>query len=90
MQKLMTPLLLSIFVLFIAFLDNPLSAKEVKWKCVADGLENFEFDGGNTAYIHLESYNSGNNYYVEFNASKTVATGKTGDGTPFTCSIVQE
>jgi len=86
MLKLIPTIFLGL-ALILGFQVNPVSAKEGDWKCVAEDLENFSFDGGDTAMIHLSSYSSGGDYDVEFNASKTVAKGETGDATPFTCSL---
>jgi hypothetical protein len=73
--------------LFLAFSVGPVSAEKNEWKCDADDIEDFNFNGGDYAYIHLSSYSSGDDYSVTFNETKTVATGTTGDGTPFTCSL---
>ena len=71
---------------------NAVSAEESKkgkvWKCVAEDIENFSYDGGSTAMIHLGSYSEGGDYDVTLNADKTVGEGVTGDGTPFTCTLV--
>ena len=86
MFKLIPTIFLGL-ALILGFLVNPVSAKEGDWKCVAEDLENFTFDGGDTAMIHLSSYSSGGDYDVKFNPSKTVAKGETGDSTPFTCTL---
>lgn len=53
------------------------------WTCSAPGMQSGTYDGGATAYIHLSAYPSGNAYPVT-KKGKT-ATGKTSNGTPFTC-----
>ena len=73
--------------LLLGFLVNPVWAKEGKWKCDASDISTYSFNGGNSAYIHLMSYSSGNYYRVKFNETKTEAKGKTGDGTPFICTL---
>jgi hypothetical protein len=86
----MSKLISTIFIgswLILGFLLTPVSAKENDWICVAEDLEDFTFDGGDTAYIHLSSYSSGNDYDVEYNETKTVAKGETGDETPFVCTL---
>lgn len=51
-------------------------------------MVNGSYDGGNSAYIHLEGFSSGGNYPVTLNSSRTVATGTTANGTKFTCKLV--
>ncbi len=58
---------------------------EIKWKCEANEIANYEYNGESTAYIHLGSYSCGNDYSVTLNADKTIAKGTTGDNTPFIC-----
>ena len=73
--------------LCLGFSVAPVSAEKNEWKCVADGIVDFRFSGGKYAYIHLSSYSRGDDYFVKFNETKTVAKGTTGDGTPFTCFL---
>jgi len=56
------------------------------WKCTAKGLISSRYTGRDSAYIHLREFKDGNNYKVQLNESKCVATGTTANGTPFTCT----
>jgi len=66
------------------------STGEVKstsaWNCSAKSLVDSSYNGGSYANIHLSAYSSGGDYKVKLNSSKTIASGKTADGTLFTCS----
>jgi hypothetical protein len=62
----------------------PTPAEAAGWKCAAKRLKNSSYKGGKTAYIHLSPYNNGGSYKVT-KVSSTKVTGKTKDGTPFTC-----
>ena len=53
------------------------------WTCTAKGLVSATYDGGTSAYVHLEGFNRGNSYAVTKNGK--VATGTTKNGTKFTC-----
>jgi hypothetical protein len=53
------------------------------WKCSATGLISGSYDGGSSAYIHLQGFPSGGSYAVTKNGN--VATGVTANGTRFTC-----
>jgi hypothetical protein len=53
------------------------------WKCTAPGLISGSYDGGTSAYIHLQGFSSGGSYAVTKNGN--VATGVTANGTRFTC-----
>lgn len=55
------------------------------WECTAKGLVNSHYTGSSHAMIHLSGYSSGGSYQVTLNEQKTVASGTTKDGTPFTC-----
>lgn len=55
------------------------------WTCTADNLVDSRYSGGSSAYIHLKGYGSGGRYRVTRQSDGT-ATGKTKDGTPFTCT----
>ncbi|MEP9352006.1 hypothetical protein ABLE93_00255 [Xanthobacter sp. KR7-65] len=57
------------------------------WKCSAPSMVNSSYDGGSSAYIHLEGFSSGGNYPVTLNSSRTVANGTTANGTKFTCKL---
>jgi hypothetical protein len=59
------------------------------WKCTADGLVDSMYSGGDYAYIHLQGFSKGGDYKVQLNDQKTVATGTTANGTPFTCTKVR-
>lgn len=56
------------------------------WQCEAKKMVSSNYDGSNYAYVHLQGYPQGARYKVELNDAMTEATGKTGDGTPFTCT----
>ena len=61
------------------------AAHAAGWKCSAAKLKNYSYDGGSSAMIHLSPYSSGGRYCVKkVNANKV--TGKTKDGTRFTCT----
>ncbi len=53
------------------------------WTCNAPGLLNSSYSGGDTAYIHLSGFQTGGVYKVAKKGN--VATGKTANGTTFTC-----
>lgn len=53
------------------------------WKCSARGMISGSYDGGSSAYIHLQGFQSGGNYAV--NKKGKVASGVTKNGTTFTC-----
>jgi hypothetical protein len=77
--------LLTTFVVLAtaALVLNPAQASS--WKCSAKGIVSGSYSGGSKAYIHLRPYTSGGQYSVKkVNANKV--TGKTKNGTPFTCS----
>ena len=57
-----------------------------KWKCSAKSLVGYSYSGGSQANIHLSAYSKGGNYPVTLNSDNTIATGKTADNTPFTCT----
>lgn len=56
------------------------------WTCSAKGLKQSSYAGGNTALIHLRGFSRGARYEVTLSEDGRTATGKTGNGTPFTCS----
>jgi hypothetical protein len=55
------------------------------WKCSAAKLKNYSYSGGSSAMIHLRPYSSGGRYSVK-KVSANKVTGKTKDGTRFTCT----
>jgi hypothetical protein len=59
------------------------AASQGAWKCSAPGLISGNYDGGSTAYIHLQGFPSGGSYAVT--KSGNVASGVTANGTRFTC-----
>jgi hypothetical protein len=59
-------------------------AAAATWECSANKLKNYRYTGGRTAMIHLTPYQSGGSYPVT-KVSDTKVTGKTKDGTAFTC-----
>lgn len=56
------------------------------WICEAKGMVSSNYDGSNYAYVHLQGYSQGARYKIQLNEGMTEATGKTGNGTPFSCS----
>jgi len=72
---------LGLLALFCAALSG--SAQAEAWTCSAKNMVSGNYDGGDTAYIHLSPYGRGNNYPVT-RKGKTV-TGRTSNGTPFVC-----
>ncbi len=68
------------FVIASLVLPTPAQAA---WACSAPGMISGSYDGGSSAYIHLQGFNSGGNYSVSRNG--TTAKGTTANGTPFTC-----
>lgn len=54
------------------------------WSCSAKGMVSGRYTGGTSAYIHLAGFSAGGQYPVT--VSDGVATGKTKNGTPFTCT----
>jgi len=69
----------------IAGIATPAAAET--WKCSAAGLADASYDGGSTAYIHLQGYGRGGTYSVKRKGK--VATGTTKNGTRFTCRKVR-
>ncbi len=56
------------------------------WECKATGIQNYTYDGGGSAYIHLAPFQRGSNYPVTVSKDGKKATGVTANGTPFTCT----
>lgn len=56
------------------------------WRCSARGMVMGRYGGGDDAYIQLAGDQRGGNYPIRLNQSGNVATGITGNGTPFSCS----
>ncbi|WP_076857906.1 hypothetical protein [Bradyrhizobium mercantei] len=54
------------------------------WTCSAPGLITGQYDGGDSAYIHLTGFRTGNNYPVAKKGNR--ATGTTKNGTHFVCT----
>lgn len=86
-MKTKTSLSILIGVVGLSF-GNAATANENVWKCSAENLYDFSYNGGSYANIHLSGYSSGGDYEVSLNATKTVGNGTTGDGTPFTCKLL--
>ena len=68
----------------LAFLLTSSGASAEGWTCSAPGLVSGSYDGGSSAYIHLNGFPSGGTYPVQKNGKR--ATGTTKSGTKFTCS----
>ncbi len=83
----MTTRAASLIAIFAAAIASSAAAQTPKgtWKCTAPALKNSDYQGGATAYIHLQAYSSGGYYPVTKNGN--VATGVTKDGTKFTCKL---
>ena len=60
-------------------------AAEDNWICRAENLITAKYDGSGWAFVHLQGYRTGGSYRVKQNEQGTEATGKTADGTLFTC-----
>lgn len=60
-------------------------AQTGKWSCVAKGIKDFNYDGGERAMILIKPFTSPGRYKVT-KVSETEVKGKTGNGTPFTCT----
>lgn len=61
-------------------------AAAVTWECKASQIQNYSYDGGDSAYIHLAPFQRGSNYPVTVSKDGKKATGVTANGTPFTCT----
>ena len=76
-------------VFSLALMSVPLMACQTAsgpaWSCSAESMVSGSYSGGSTASIHLSAYSSGGTYGVTKSADGKTASGKTGDGTPFTC-----
>lgn len=59
-----------------------------KWTCTAPGLVTASYDGGHSAYVHLEGFSQGGVYAVSLNSARTAATGVTANGTRFVCKAL--
>lgn len=66
-----------------ALCASPVLAQDKKWTCSAPGMVSGSYDGGSHAYIHLSGFKSGGRYKVA--VSGNTASGKTANGTRFTC-----
>jgi hypothetical protein len=67
----------------VAVVASAAIAQGKPWKCTATGLVSGSYEGGATAYIHLEGFSKGGTYPVTKKGN--VATGVTANGTKFTC-----
>jgi len=56
------------------------------WGCSARGMVMGRYGGGDDAYIQLVGDKQGGNYVVKLNPQGNMASGITGNGTPFTCT----
>jgi hypothetical protein len=61
-------------------------AVAARWECSAKNLKSYRYTGGSSAMIHLSPYPNGGTYPVT-RVSATKVTGKTKDGTAFTCTL---
>jgi hypothetical protein len=62
-----------------------LTPSKDKWTCTAPGLVSATYTGGKTAFVHLSGFSSGGYYNATQSADGKSATGKTQNGTAFTC-----
>lgn len=65
--------------------SSHVEAQNKTWTCSAPGLVSGSYDGGSSAYIHLQGFPSGGSYPVS--RSGKTATGTTQNGTKFTCRL---
>jgi hypothetical protein len=70
-------------ILSIALFAFATSAQAESWSCSASGIVTGSYDGGGSAYIHLNGFPSGGTYPVQKNGKR--ASGVTKNGTRFTC-----
>lgn len=82
MSKLFAVLFVALLASFLVLITIPAESQGA-WKCSAPGLVSGSYDGGATAYIHLQGFPSGGSYAVTKNGN--VASGTTANGTRFTC-----
>lgn len=75
----------SLLTVSIALTSSVAVAQAKSWKCSAPGLVSGSYDGGTTAYIHLQGFSSGGTYSVTRKGN--VVTGVTANGTRFTCKL---
>lgn len=61
------------------------AAGAATWTCTAKNLVYAAYDGGPKAYVHLKPFQTGGHYPVVKSKDGTVATGRTANGTAFTC-----
>lgn len=72
-------------IIALALVACATSNDSERWTCMADGMVNSHYSGGDTAMIHLKSYSSGGHYRVTRSGDGTVANGVSADGTGFQC-----
>lgn len=73
-------MLAAILALGISF---AMPAHAADWSCSAPGLVSGNYDGGDSAYIHLNGFSSGSVYAVVKKGNR--ASGTTSNGTKFSC-----
>ncbi len=92
MKPITTLVLLAAAVASSACVTQPLAQKgggaidTTGWSCSARGMVMGRYGGGDDAYIQLAGDKQGGNYVVKLNPQGNVASGITGNGTPFTCT----
>ena len=73
----------SLFVVFLVAGCQTTSGPS--WKCSAENLAESRYYGGSTAKIRLAGFSKAGSYSVTKSPDGKTATGKTGNGTPFSC-----
>jgi len=92
MKPITAAALLAATLASVACVTQPLAQKgggaidTTGWSCSARGMVMGRYGGGDDAYIQLIGDKQGGNYPVRLNQAGTVATGLTGNSTPFTCT----
>jgi hypothetical protein len=71
-------------LLILGLLLASTSAYAQAWTCSAPGMISGSYDGGESAYIHLNGFPTGGTYPVRKQGKR--ATGTTKNGTAFTCA----
>ena len=85
MLKIRKIILSVVALLLVAACASTQSKDGSVWKCSAPGIaSDSQYYGGDKAFIHLNAYSSGM-WYPAVRSGYT-ATGKTSDGTMFTCT----
>jgi len=77
-----------LFVLCCAeFANAQQKAKSDKWRCTATSpISRYQYDGGDTAFIHLEVAGPSGGHWYSVTKSGNKASGRTNNGTKFTCT----